>query len=266
MANISITFDGVDVSQYFATWQETENSRLNLVSVPRRHGAIVSDAITQDARQITIEGRIQETDAVTARTTLDTLSELFSRTNRKLTLWDDRAINAYKAQFGWTYADGGAMCVIDFQLIFFCADPFWYSNTPTAQGQQFISNLNTTDILIDFTNNLYKISPTSIAVNGTFIAYPVWTVYATSIPLKFITIRNLSIGRQFTYTGTVLVGTSVIIDTANFTVMNNGVSDLTNWTGDWVWLDPSVPGGNNSIQFEGTAPAAYSWTYTPRTF
>lgn len=265
MANISITFDGVDVSTYFSTWQETENSRLMLASVPRRHGALVSDAITQDAKQIAIEGRIQETSDIAARNTLDILSELFARTNRKLTLWDDRAIYAYKAQFAYEYVEGSGMCTVDFTLIFFCADPFWYANTQTSQGGIITPNLTSANIIVDFTNNIYKIAPTAIGIDGAFIAYPVWSIYAPTVPLRYITVRNLSIGRQFTYTGSVAVGTWLVVDTTNFTVMNNGVSDLNRWSGDFVWLDPSIAGGN-SIQFEGTAPAAYSWVYTARNF
>lgn len=265
MANQVVTFDGVDVSEYFATWQETSNARLNLVGVPRRHGALISDSIVQDARQIVIEGRIQETTDIAARNTLDTLAALFARQNKRLTLWDDRFINAYKAQFGYEYAEGGDLTIIDFTVIFFCPDPFWYSVDSTGQGQTIIPNLTTSDIPIDVTNALYKTAPTLITVEGNFIAYPVWTVYATTVNLNFITIRNISTGRQFTYTGTILPGQALVVDSANFTVENNGISDLTHWTGDFIWLDPSVDGGN-SIQFEGTAPAAYSWAYVARTY
>lgn len=265
MATQVVTYDGVDVSEYFSTWQESANARLNLVAVPRRHGALISDSIVQDARQIVIEGRIQETSDIAARNTLDTLAELFSRQNKRLTLWDDRYINAYKAQFGYEYSEGGAYCTIDFSVVFFCPDPFWYNTTSTGQGQTIIPNLTTSDIPLDVTNALYKTAPALIAVSGSFIAYPVWTIYATTVNLRFITIRNLSIGRQFTYTGTVIPGQALVVDTANFTVQNNGINDLTNWSGDFVWLDPSIVGGN-SLQFEGTAPAAYSWTYTARTY
>lgn len=265
MANQVVTYDGVDVSEYFATWQESANARLNLVAVPRRHGALISDSIVQDARQIMIEGRIQETSDIAARNILDMLAELFSRQNKHLTLWDDRFINAYKAQFGYQYTDGGALCTIDFSVVFFCADPFWYNIASTGQGQTLIPNLTTSDIVIDVTNALYKTAPALTVIQGNFIAYPVWTIYATTVNLNFITVRNLSTGRQFTYIGTVIPGQAVVIDTAKFTVLNNGINDLTHWSGDFVWLDPSIAGGN-SLQFEGTAPAAYSWAYTARTY
>jgi phage-related protein len=218
----------------------------------------------QDARQITIEGRIQETSDIAARTTLSSLLELFSRQNKRLTLWDDRYINAYKAQLGYEYVEGANMCVIDFTITFFCPDPFWYNTTDVSQGFILTPNLQTSDILIDFTNSLYKIAPTTISVSGTFVAYPIWSINATSVPIHFATVRNLTTGRQFTYTGTILPGKALVVDTANFTVKNDGIDDLTHWSGDFVWLTPD-PGGN-SLQWEGTAPAAYSWIYTPRTY
>lgn len=263
MSTQIVTFDGVDVSEYFSTWQESSNARLNLVGVPRRHGALVSDAIVQDARQIVIEGRIQEATDELARDTLDILSELFARTNKRLSLWDDRYINAYKAQLGYSYAEGGGLATIDFSVTFFCPDPFWYDTATTSQGETIVPNLTTSDIVIDYTNALYRKAAFDLTVEGNFIAYPVWTIYATSVNLNYITVRNLTIGRQFTYTGTVIPGQALIVDTANFTVENNGVNDLTHWSGDFLWLDPSA---TNSIQFEGTAPAAYSWSYIARTF
>ncbi len=258
-----VTFDGIDVSEWFSTWQETSNARLNLVGVPRRHGALISDSIVQDARQITIEGRIQAITDLQARIELEYLSALFARQNVPLRLWDDRFINVYKASFAYEYAQGGGLATIDFTITFFCPDPFYYYGTE-AGGSLVLPNLTMSDTLLDYTNDLYRKAPFDITVEGNFIAYPVWTIIATAYnPLHFITVRNLTTGRQFTYTGTVLSGKALVVDTANFTVQNDGVDDLTHWSGDFVWFDPAE---DNSIQFEGTAPAAYSWSYTARTY
>ncbi len=260
MANQVVTFDSVDVSEYFATWQESNNARLNLVGVPRRHGALISDAIVEDARQITIEGRIQEATDEAARDTLDMLAELFARTNKRLALWDDLYINTYKASFGYTYSEGAGLTVIDFMITFFCADPFWYSIDQTAFNWVFEPNLTSAYTIVDVTHNLYSRQIT-VPNDETFVAYPIWTITAGGVtPLTHVTIRNLTTGRQFSYDGTIALNQSLIVDTNFFTVENNGVNDLTNWAGDFVWLVP----GDNVIEIEGTAPAAYSASWAPR--
>lgn len=259
-----LVFDGVDLSDYIQTWQEIAPTRLNIVTVPRRHGGLISDAVVQDVRQINLTGRVVSPDntALGLRTTLLTLSELLNRQNKKLQLWDDMYIVAYKSSFGYQYVDGSSLRAADITINFQCVDPFWYSTTPSTAGSTdpIISpNLTTSDQLIDFTNNIYRRDFTIVNTGNLFV-FPVITVQAGATPLTHITVRNLTLGRLFTYTGTVQPGKILTVDTANFEVTNDGVEDLTNWAGDFVWLNP----GSNSIEIEGTTPAAYGWTWTSR--
>lgn len=250
-----IKFDGVDLSDYFSSWQESANSRINAVTVPRRHGALVTDSIVEEPRVIAVSGRIQAATAEALRTLLDTLSELFTRRNKQLQLWDDRYIIANKSQFGISYVHGSAMRAVDFSLQFFCADPFWYGTTPSSENY----DLSTSDIPLDITNNIYR-RVVSVTNGGNQYIFPVITVTPGGTPLTTVIVRNMTTGRYFIYSGTVAVGTSLVIDMANFTVENNGIEDLTNFQGDFFSMQP----GANTIHIEGTAPANYKFDYTKR--
>jgi hypothetical protein len=259
MSTQVLMYDSTDISDYIETWQESANARLNAVTVPNRHGALLSSAVVQDARQITLTGRIVSPDgtATGLRTVIENLSELFARQNKRLQMWDDRYINCYKANFSFAYVPGSALRALDFTITFLCIDPFYYD---TSSGSTSY-NLTTGDTAIDITNNIYNKAVT-LNYTGKFITYPIWTVTAGATALTHITIRNLTIGRQFYYSGTVLATKSLVVDTNYFTVTNDGTNDLTHWTGDFLWLQ----NGNNSLEFEGTAPATYSLTYAIRNY
>lgn len=251
MPNKVLLFDNVDVSDYFGTWQESANARLNAVSVPRRHGALLSDAVVQDVRQIQIAGTLLTPDntALGLRTIIDTLSELFSRLGKRLQLWDDRYVTAYKATFTWKYVEGSGLRAADFQLNFSCPDPFWYyvlTNSP-------VTTLNGL-IALDITNNIYS-QIFVLTNNGTFVAYPVWTITAVGDTISKIVLTNTTLGRSFTYIGTIVAGTSLVVDVSGFTVTNNGVADLTNWSGDFIWLLAGANSITATLTFTG-APTA----------
>jgi len=256
MANPYIAFDGVPLDDYFATWQEQANSRINAVTVPRRHGALVTDTIVEDPRIIQATGRMQADDPEDLRDIIDTLSELFTRRGKRLQLWDDRYIVANKAQFGFTYVVGSALRAADFSVQFFCPDPFWYGTVATAVDY----DLAQTDIPIDITNNIYRRN-ISILNEGGLYVYPTITVTPGLTPLTRVIARNMTNGRMFQFTGTVAPGTSLVINMAAFTVMNNGVEDLNHYINSDFW---AFEAGLNDVQIEGTAPANYDFGFTKR--
>lgn len=73
-----------------------------------------------------------------------------------------------------------------------------------------------------------------------------------------VTIQNTTTGHQFTYTGTVTPGNSVMIDTADRSVLNNGVADYAHFTPsgsfeDWFAVAPGANSVNYNATFAGTA-------------
>lgn len=255
MATQIVTFDNVDLSEYFSSWQESNPSRLNAMTAPRRHGAIISEAVVEDARRVSIRGTILAATKEALRNVLDTLGELFMRTNKRLQLWDDRYRLAYKSDFTYAYIQGSAMRGVDFDLQFFCADPFWYS--VTADTQPF--TLTVADTLLDITANKYKRAVT-LTNNGMVIVYPKITVTAGATPLTTIVVRNLTQARYWIYSGTIPAGKSLVVQPLDFTVRNDGEDDLTNWQGDFLGLRVGV----NSMEIEGTPDATYTFEWTSR--
>lgn len=255
MATQIIKFDDVDLEPYFSTWQEALPSRLNAMTAPRRHGAILSEAIVIDPRRISIRGTVMKSTQPLLRDTLDVLGELFSRTKKRLQLWDDRYIIASKSDFTFSYIPGSAMRGVDFDLQFFCDDPFWYSTTPTTVPHE----LTTGDTAIDVTQNKYRKAFT-LTNSGMFIVYPKITVTAGATPLTTCVVRNLTQGRYWVYSGTVAAAKSLVVNPIDFTVRNDGTDDLTNWAGDFLGLRM----GANSMEIEGTTPATYTFEWTSR--
>jgi phage-related protein len=255
MATPSIKFDSVDLAEYIATWGENANARINAVTVPRRHGALITESVVEDARTINVAGRISADTASGLRDLLDALSELFTRRGKRLQLWDDRYIVAYKATFAFAYVVGSALRAVDFTLQFFCPDPFWYGTSAETTNY----DLTEADVPLDITNNKYR---RTITINnpGSAYIFPLITVTTGLEPLTTIVVRNITSGRYFVYTGTLPIGKALVIDMANFTVNNDGVEDLTNFQGDFFALQP----GDNEIQIEGTAPANYQFDYPIR--
>jgi phage-related protein len=257
MPSQAIRFDGVDVSAYFSTWQETANSRINTAIVPRRHGLLINDTVVEDARTIQVTGTIDSPDGTQLglRTVLDMLSELFTHRNAPLQLWDDRFLNAWKSGFAFKYIEGSGLRAVDFSLTFICADPFWYENEDDLDDH----DLTLLDTPLDITNSIYRREYT-IENDSSALVYPEITVSPGLTPLAFVVVRNMSTGRWFKYTGTVAVGTSLVAKMADFLVLNNGVDDLAHFDGDFLYLKT----GANTIQIEGTAPASYRFSWRKR--
>jgi hypothetical protein len=69
-------------------------------------------------------------------------------------------------------------------------------------------------------------------------------------PITSVRLDNLTTGKYFLYTGTVAAGTSLIVDPFNFAAWNNGVNDLTNFTGvaPFWWLEV----GTNVLYYQGS--------------
>jgi phage-related protein len=251
-----ITFDNVDLSEYFSTWQESNPSRLNAMTAPRRHGAILNEAVVEDARRINIKGTIMKASAELLRNTIDDLSELFMRRNCRLQLWDDRFRYAYKSEFTFAYIIGSAMKAVDFELQFFCPDPFWYSVTPVTEPW----TLSTSDTPIDITDNKWRRAFT-LTNTGKIYTVPKITVTATGgVGLTTVIVRNLTQGLYWIYSGNVAASKSLVVNAIDFTVRNDGNDDLTNWNGDFLVLRP----GANSMEIEGSTPATYTFEWTPR--
>jgi phage-related protein len=255
MSNILIKYDDFDITESVETIELSTPMNIQPMKVPKRHGAIISEVPTLDPRRISIKGRIQEQDYDTLRDTIENYEKVFlGRFNKKFRIYDDKYIYAYPLSFNYKPIEGTVLASADYSIDLFCADPFWQSDTAFSDSR----TLDTSDTAIDITNNIYRESFTLTNSGNAFI-YPKFTITATST-LTMVIIRNITTGRNMTYSGTVAAGKILVIDCANFIITNDGAEDLTNFSGSFMWLTP----GDNSFQYEGTTIAVYVAEFIPR--
>ena len=232
MADTYLRFGTLDMSAEIEDWEEQGDSRIQAQLVSRRHGIFLSDVPVLDGRYVRVKGAIVATTAELCRTRLDTISEVLHSGVQKLQFLDDRFLIAQKARFGYGYAPGSAGRKINFALEFVCADPFLYRDATSSSS------------------NPISASPTSFSVTngGTAFVYPKVTFTAGGSSITSISLLNNTTGKTFAYSGTVLATKALVVDTSDFTVLNDGVSDLTNFTG----VFPHFNSGSNSYTFTGS--------------
>jgi phage-related protein len=250
-----VQYDDLDISDSVETIAIGSPKVVNMMSVPKRHGGLVSEVPTVGPRVISIRGKVQEQDFDTFWTKIDNLEKVFARFNKKFYLRADRYIWAYPMSFGWAPIEGSGGLSAAYTIELKCADPFWYATSGTVST---VKNLTSGDTIVDITAGYYK-EAFNIANTGTVFAYLKVTVNAVSQITRAI-VRNLTTNRTWTYTGTVPITKNLIVDSGNFLVTNDGTEDLTNWSGSFIWLDP----GTNSLEIEGTVDADYTLEYSPR--
>lgn len=212
-------------------WDDPTNIPTELV--PRRHGALVTEQPVLGPRMIHLYGAIVKATAALAETQLNTLVVQMNSGRGQLSFNGSRYINCYKQDMNFTPSEGGGLAVIRYRIDFFCDDPFWYAATATSSDQAVTYN------------------PTSWAHSngGDALVYPVVSVIAGGSPVSGgVTITNSTTGKSFTYSATISAGQTLAVDCGNFTVLNNGVSDLASWSGTFIWLQS----GSNSMLYAGS--------------
>lgn len=254
MSSILVQYDDLDFSETVEEIEISQPHSIVPMKVPKRHGAVVQEVPTLDPVRISMRGKIQEQDLDTLLTTLGNFQKTFSRFNKKLYIYNDRYYYAYVLSFGYKYIEGAVFKSLAYSIDFFCADPFQYSTTEVTDSR----TLNSSDTAIDITNNIYRESFTLNNPGNSYV-YPKFTITPAN-DINSVIIRNITTGRNITYTGTVTSGQSLVIDCANLTVTNNGTEDLTNFSGSFLWLNA----GNNSFQYEGKITATYVCNFVPR--
>lgn len=249
MPNLKLKYDDLDLTEIVATIEGASPMRINAQSIPKRHGALVSEVPVLDPRRVVFRGRLQEVDAITLRGTIDTIQKTLRRFNKRLTIWDDRYLNSYCINFQYNFIPGSAMAACDFVMDFFCADPFFYANDPETQT----ITVSSADVL-DVTTGVYE-KIANVDNQGSCYVFPKITVTNTgAFSITKIVINNATTARSWDYSGTLAAGKELVVDSAEFTVTNDGASALTGWSGSFLWLDPGI----NSLEvgISTTAPVS----------
>lgn len=203
---------------------------------PRRHGSIVPRLAFLGARTVTLSGEVVKPDSTTLRDYLNTLSlTLTERGRDRLFLRDDnRYLNAIKTGFSYRFAGGRLPALIaQFSIQFLADDPFWYDST--------------TDSLL--TSGVVT-SPRTIVVtnNGGTKTPPLIEIKALGSNVTDVKMTHGTTGFWFRYSGTIIAGSTLSVDCADFKAINGGVNALNLITGT---LDLNLEPGANNFVYEG---------------
>jgi phage-related protein len=252
----AISFNNYDLTDIIEAHSDQMNTRVSMQTVPKRHGALLTDVPVLDIRKIQLKGVYYGTSQQDARDKIRAVENALGYTKGKLKLFSDRYFNAWKSAFSSSYVPNTNLQVVIMTMEFSCDDPFEYD-----EGNPFeqVTTLTSGDTPVDVTNGFYK---KQIVINypGTAPAYLKVLVTAdVAGAVKQAIVRNLTTGKSWTYaqtaTGGVIASTqSLVVDGNAFTVQNNGVNDLPSWQGIFVWLQ----NGNNTIEVQGN-PADYAF-------
>ncbi len=218
-----------DLSDYIEAWSPSVKYRNSKFTIARKHG-VFSQGVRYDSRSITLKGNVAKTTEALARTAYDAIIKACNSGDKDLYLYDDRFVTGYLTSEKHKY--NAAMRMIQFDLKFFCADPF-IKYTSKLRSSTTISS-----------------SPTSFdfEVNGAVETRPVITFTPTGNTITSCTLENLTTGQSMSFTETVADGDELRIDCDSLEVTNDAVDAIGDFTGDFLKLIP----GTNYMKFTGS--------------
>jgi phage-related protein len=244
----SLTWDttGYDFSEEIEKITWTDSTQIATELVPRRHGAIVTEEPVMSPRGLFLYGMIVQATAALAETRLNLLVKQMNSGAKQLRFDSNRYITCYKKDLNFEYVEGSGMTAVKYAIEFFAADPFWYK-----------VSASTADQLADTNPEAW-----THTYDGDAMVWPTITILADQGgSVVTFSLTNSTTSQTFSYAGTIASGQSLVINCANFTVANNGTSDLTNSSGSFIQLNS----GANSFSYSGTT-CTIRIAYTQRFF
>jgi len=213
-------------------------------SVPRRHGAIIQGNYIKE-RKFKVKGYLHNAAESSTHTELLALQAALTDGEQSFKDRADRYINARLSKFNPTNEKGTDKAVKEINLELIADDPFFYSIAGTTVN--FSATAGTTQF--DASNS------------GNVFAEPVFSFYASAGDISDgIKLTNKSKSNEvFQFRGTVADGTTLEVDSSDFTVENNGVDGLSYYEGDFMGL----VAGSNTLEFEGSE-CEIEITFRPR--
>lgn len=220
-------------------WTPADKYNLQEFRVTRRGGSRVPN-VTLASKTIKVEGMVLGATQTLARTNLDTLNQminsLMTKSNnekemRDLYLFDDRKIKVHLTANA--PENKSSLKVYEFSLNFVAPEPYFVS-TNYSRVKQTITGTTT------FT----------VTVAGNAFSRPVISITNNTSNISSLTIENLTNGNTISYVGSLVTGNALVIDCDAYTVQNNAVDDIANFTGD---LDTILLPGGNELKVTGLA-------------
>lgn len=227
---------------YVDTFEVTQESRVEQVAIPRRHG-YMSDVAYRGGMSIRIGGLIYCDSYLDARSAFNLLKNAFNIGKSNLTVFSDRQIEVQKSAFMASYEDQDLRRIRwEAQLV---SDDYGFEDVDPTETTTTIDASPQTDVH---------------AQDGNLDTPHIFRIIANTDNIASgIRIDNLTTGKYFIYNAAITAGHWVEIDTDLLTVVDDtGANKLSSFTGDFF----ALAAGNNSIKWTGTASGATKPQYT----
>lgn len=227
-----IKFGSYAFGENIDTFRIEEESRVNQVTVPRRHGAL-SDEAYKGPIAVTIGGLILEETHLLARAAASAIRGALNIGKQYLTLYDDRRILCQKSMFSSEYEEGDlrrlrwSALLISNDYAFESVDQVVSEKTITANLQEEV-----------------------FANAGDVETKPVIRITAGASEIASgLRIDNLTTGKFLVVNMAIAATEWVEIDTDLLTMVDQaGVNQYASFQGDFF----ALAGGNNTLKWTGS--------------
>lgn len=245
----SLTWDvtGYDFTEEAESCDWDDSTQLATELVPRRHGALITEEPVLAPRRLTLMGMIVSATDAACETRYSLLAKQLNAGAKQLRFNGLRYITCYKKGMEARPVESTGLIALKYAIEFMAVDPFWYSTSATSADQ--VAS--------------YGVTAWSHTNSGDAMVWPTITFLANQgvAVTPPISLTNSTTGQTFTYSGTIASGQNLVVNCANFTVQNNGTTDLANSSGSFIQLNS----GSNSMSYSGPA-CTVRLAYTQRFF
>lgn len=213
--------------------------------IPRRHGSVIQTPYL-NSRKIRIKGTLHSNSSTTTQQQLMVMQAALMVGERAMQYRSDRYINCRMKSMKPSFPEGLDMTIVAVDINMVAGVPFFYSAGASYSDVQTPSGVT---LLFDIGNG------------GNVFSEPVFSICATGGTISDdIELKNVTNGQLFKFRGAVGNGLTIVIDSAELTVLNNGADGLSNFEGDFLTLEA----GTNTLQFAGmtcrlTTKYKYRW-------
>jgi|GEM_PF-3935241 len=216
------------------TFEITEQSRVDSVIIPRRHG-FISDVGFKSGLTLRIGGMIYNDLSDNSRAELNSIKGAMDNGKFYLTIYDDRRLYVQKTYFSSSYEESDLRRIKwEAELV---SDDYGFEAVTQTVTNKTITATPQTD---------------SFPTVGSLETNSIIRVMAGSVEIASgLRIDNLTTGKFFIYNRAIPVTTGFIdIDTDLLTVVDEGaVNRISSFSGDFLKL----AAGANSVKWTGTA-------------
>lgn len=242
-----------NTSRDIKTSEEESDTVISTTINSKRHGVIVNEPVTLNAKIVKMTGRIKGSTIDAFKTAWYALTKALrkgadEKSMQKLYQYSAWFNYAYTHKFNSSHIKGSGGKAKYYNVEFMCADPFDYYDA-TGLG---LEGYNDTDgqredtLTVDSDDEVW-----AHANNGDVTQYPVITINATDTWASGFVIRNITTGEFIQVNTALSADDELVIDCRNITATLNGASIVTSLAGDST-MNMSIVEGNNSMSLENT--------------